>query len=156
MQTEIALSTMEAEYIALSTSCRNFFPLIDITNELCTAFQVEMQTKTQMHIKIHEDNIGALTLGKLKPQRITPRSKHYAIKYHWFLPHPFSVATTAVSCYFQCSLRCLCHLRIFCKILSLCCWLRHPISEVPHGLSRHYLAEPFHPKVLLTYAFSRL
>jgi hypothetical protein len=32
--------------------------------------------------------------------------------------------------------------------------LRHPISEVPHGLSRHYLAEPFCPKVLLTYAFS--
>jgi hypothetical protein len=41
-------------------------------------------------------------------------------------------------------------------ILSLCCWLRHPISEVPHGLSRHYLAEPFRPKVLLTYEFSHL
>ncbi len=37
-----------------------------------------------MHIKIHEDNIGALTLGKLEPRRMTPRSKHYAIKYHWF------------------------------------------------------------------------
>jgi hypothetical protein len=34
--------------------------------------------------------------------------------------------------------------------------LRHPISEVPHSLSRHYLAEPFCPKVLLTYAFSCL
>jgi hypothetical protein len=84
MQTEIALSTMEAEYIALSTSCHDLFLLIDITNELCTALQVEMQTKTQMHIKIHEDNIGALTLGKLEPRRMTPRSKHYAIKYHWF------------------------------------------------------------------------
>jgi hypothetical protein len=73
-----------------------------------------------------------------------------------FLPHPFFVATAAVSCYFECSLRCLCHWRIFYEILSLCCWLRHPISEVPHGLSRYYLAEPFHPKVLLTYAFSRL
>jgi hypothetical protein len=84
MQTEIALSTMEAECVALSTSCCDLFLLIDITNELCTALQVEMQTVTQMHIKIHEDNIGALTLGKLKPQRMTPRSKHYAIKYHWF------------------------------------------------------------------------
>jgi hypothetical protein len=75
---------MEAEYVALSTSCRDLFPLIDITNELCTVLQVEMQTETQMHIKIHKDNIGALTLGKLEPRRITPRSKHYAIKYHWF------------------------------------------------------------------------
>jgi hypothetical protein len=84
MQTEIALSTMEAEYIALSTSCRDLFLLIDITNELCMVLQVEMETETQMHIKIHEDNIGALILGKLKPRRMTPRSKHYAIKYHWF------------------------------------------------------------------------
>ncbi len=67
MQTDIALSTMEAEYDALSTSCRDLFPLIDITNELCTTLQVEMQTKTQMHIKIHKDNIGALILGKLEP-----------------------------------------------------------------------------------------
>jgi hypothetical protein len=68
MQTEIALSTMEAEYVALSTSCRDLFPLINITNELCTALQVEMQAETHMHIKIHEDNIGALTLGKLEPR----------------------------------------------------------------------------------------
>ncbi len=33
---------------------------------------------------IHEDNVGTLTLGKLKPRRMTPRSKHYAVKYHWF------------------------------------------------------------------------
>ncbi len=31
LQTEIALSTMEARYVALSSSCRNLFPLIDIT-----------------------------------------------------------------------------------------------------------------------------
>jgi hypothetical protein len=33
LQTEIALSTMEAEYVALRTSCRDLFPLIDITGE---------------------------------------------------------------------------------------------------------------------------
>jgi hypothetical protein len=38
----------------------------------------------RLHIKIHEDNIGALTFGKLEPRRMTPRSKHYAIKYLWF------------------------------------------------------------------------
>ncbi len=40
-----------------------------------------------MHMKIHEDNVGALALGKLKPRQMTPRSKHYAIKYHWFREH---------------------------------------------------------------------
>ena len=38
LQTKIALSRMEAEYVALSTSCRDLFPLINITKELSTAF----------------------------------------------------------------------------------------------------------------------
>ncbi len=67
LQTENALSTMEAEYVALSTSCCDLFPLIDITNKLCTALQIEMQAETHMHIKIHKDNVGALILGKLEP-----------------------------------------------------------------------------------------
>ncbi len=77
----------EAEYVALSTLCRDLFSLIDITNELCTALQVKMHPESQMHIEIHEDNVGALTLGKLEPRRMTPRSKHYAVKYHWFREH---------------------------------------------------------------------
>ena len=43
--------------------------------------------KTNMHICVHEDNAGALALRKLEPRRMTPRSKHYAIKYHWFREH---------------------------------------------------------------------
>jgi hypothetical protein len=40
-----------------------------------------------MHRKVHEDNVGALALRKLEPRRMTPCSKHYAIKYHWFREH---------------------------------------------------------------------
>ena len=89
LQTEIALSTMEAEYVALSTSCRDLFPLIDLTKEICSIFKMDMVVKdtADMHIKVHEDNVGALALGKLEPRRMTPRSKHYAIKYHWFRKH---------------------------------------------------------------------
>jgi hypothetical protein len=87
LQTEIALSTMEAEYVALSTSCRALFPLIDVAREICTAFSIGLSGTAQMHIKIHEDNVGALALGKLEPRHMTPRSKHYAIKYHWFREH---------------------------------------------------------------------
>jgi len=33
---------------------------------------------------VFEDNAGALALEKLELPRMTPRSKHYAVKYHWF------------------------------------------------------------------------
>ncbi len=78
---------MEAKYVALSTLCRDLFPLIDITREIWTAFSIELSGTAQMHIKIHEDNVGALALGKLEPRHMTPQSKQYAIKYHWFREH---------------------------------------------------------------------
>ncbi len=89
LQTEIALSTMEAEYVALSTSCQDLFPLINATKEICSIFKVDLVVKetVNMHIKVHEDNDGALALGKLEPRRMTPFSKHYVVKYHWFHKH---------------------------------------------------------------------
>lgn len=43
-----------------------------------------MDKHSNMIIKIYKDNVGALTLGRLEPCRMTPQSKHYAIKYHGF------------------------------------------------------------------------
>jgi hypothetical protein len=87
LQTEIALSTMEAEYVALSTACKDLFPIVDMVKSLCSAVGLSCESVAQLHIKIHEDNVGALTLAGLEPRRMTPRSKHYAIKYHWFREH---------------------------------------------------------------------
>ena len=84
LQTEIALSTMESEYVALSTACKDLFPIMDLVKEIGTFFELPIKDKARFHVRIHEDNVGALTLGKLEPRRMTPRSKHYAIKYHWF------------------------------------------------------------------------
>ncbi len=78
---------MEAEYVALSASCCDLFPLIDISKEICPALLVDPPVSAQMHIKIHVDNVGALILAKLEPRRMTPRSKHYAVKYQWFCEH---------------------------------------------------------------------
>jgi hypothetical protein len=78
---------MEAEYVALSMSCQDLFPIIDVTKELCSIFNLDMQASADLHIKIHKDNVGALMLGKLEPWQMTPCSKHYAIKYHWFCKH---------------------------------------------------------------------
>lgn len=87
LQTEIALSTMEAEYVALSTACKDLFPIVTMIKEVAQSVGISVKTIANMHIKIHEDNVGALTLAKLEPARMTPRSKHYAIKYHWFREH---------------------------------------------------------------------
>jgi hypothetical protein len=75
---------MEAEYVVLSSSCHDLFPLIDITQEICSALLLHFPDTAQMHIKIHKDNVGTLILGQLEPRQMTPHSKHYAVKYHWF------------------------------------------------------------------------
>jgi hypothetical protein len=56
---------MEAEYVALSMSCQDLFPIIDVTKEICSIFNLDMQASADLHIKIHEDSVGALMLGKL-------------------------------------------------------------------------------------------
>jgi hypothetical protein len=33
---------------------------------------------------VHEDNAGALELANMEPGQITPRSKRYLVKMHWF------------------------------------------------------------------------
>ena len=87
LQTEIALSTMEAEYISISTACRDLLPVINIVKQLSASVGFDTDFISKIHVRIHEDNVGALTLGKMEPRRMTPRSKHYAIKYHWFREH---------------------------------------------------------------------
>lgn len=84
LQTETATSTMEAEVIAMSSCCRELMPIIDMVNEVGTAVGLKSPDSPKMHIRIHEDNAGALILAQTIPPQFTPRSKHYAIKTHWF------------------------------------------------------------------------
>ena len=85
LQTEIATSTMEAEYIALSTAMRDLIPIKDKVETIINAFDLEKIPITKMcKTIVHEDNMGCLKLSQLEPGRMTPRSKHYGIKYHWF------------------------------------------------------------------------
>ena len=82
LQTEIALSMIEAEYIVLSTTCKDIFPLIDLVMKLGTALGLSILSSGNLHIRILEDSIGALTLGKLEPQCMTLCSKHNTITNH--------------------------------------------------------------------------
>jgi hypothetical protein len=84
LQTSIATSTMESEYIALSIALRAAIPLLDICVSINEGLGLTKQKLLTFKTTIHEDNMGALTLAKLEPGRHTPRSKFYALRLHWF------------------------------------------------------------------------
>ena len=84
LQTETALSTMEAEIIALAHCCRELFPVVDIVKELGDVVGLATEDLVSMHVSVHEDNAGALILAQTIPPQFTPRSKYYAIKTVWF------------------------------------------------------------------------
>jgi histone deacetylase 1/2 len=85
LQTETALSTMEAEYIALSTAMRALLPMRQIHSEILSAFMQQEAQNVSTVSSVWEDNQAALLLATATdPPRLTPRSKHIAIKYHWF------------------------------------------------------------------------
>ena len=85
LQTEISLSTCEAEYVALSQALRKAIPLMEIVKEMSElGYNVGATTPT-VHCTLFEDNSGALTLAKAPAMR--PRTKHINVKYHHFRSH---------------------------------------------------------------------
>jgi hypothetical protein len=81
MQTEIALSTTEAEYIALSQAMRDLIPFSNMAKELGNHYH-ELTGNPKILCRLFEDNNGALLLAK--EHRYRPRTKHIALKYHHF------------------------------------------------------------------------
>jgi hypothetical protein len=83
LQTETALSTMEAEIISLAACMRELIPIMDLVKELAGAVGIPVGN-VNMRVSIHEDNSGALVLAETLPPQFTPRSKYYATKTIWF------------------------------------------------------------------------
>jgi len=75
---------MEAEYIALSSALRELIPFQRLLKTVWTTVGMEDRDITTIKTTVFEDNQGFLTLSNLEPPRMTPCSKHYALKYHWF------------------------------------------------------------------------
>jgi hypothetical protein len=84
-QTEIALSTLEAEYNALPQVMRDLIPLRSLFSEVGQTLKLDFATIAKMHSKVFEDNNGALCLA-LSP-RMTLRTKYIGVKYHFFKSH---------------------------------------------------------------------
>jgi hypothetical protein len=78
LQTEVAASTMESEYVALSQAMRDLIPMRRLTKKLCDEIFGENRYKATMYSSVFEDNQAALQLARAP--RMTPRTKHYGIK----------------------------------------------------------------------------
>jgi len=84
LQTEVALSTTEAEYIALSQAMRDLIPMKALLSELATLTCLSFDSTTTFST-VFEDNKGCVELANAPKMR--PRTKHIALKYHHFRSH---------------------------------------------------------------------
>ena len=83
LQDCISLNTMESEYIALSTAMK---PLIHLRH-MYFHISETMALPFSRERFIFEDNQACIALTSTAPPRLTPRSKHIAVRYHWFRSH---------------------------------------------------------------------
>ena len=82
LQSLIALSTTEAEYISLSTALREVIPLMELIREMRDqGFDIKSATPT-VHCKVFEDNSGALEIATV--HKVRPRTKHLNVQLHHF------------------------------------------------------------------------
>ena len=82
LQTQIALSTTEAEYIALSQSLRETIPVMELLKELKREGFSTYSSSPTVYCKAFEDNSGALELARTPKMR--PRTKQINLVYHHF------------------------------------------------------------------------
>ena len=81
LMTAICLSTLEAEYQALSLSMKHVIAFKNLIDELVTILKLD-RLKTTVAAKVFEDNQGALYLAT--NQRLTSRTKYFHVKWHHF------------------------------------------------------------------------
>ena len=82
LQTEIALSTTESEYMGLSYSLREAIPIMRILREFKKHSISIINDTTPVQCRVFEDNSGALEMGRVDKYR--PRTKHLNLKLHHF------------------------------------------------------------------------
>ena len=85
LQTEIALSTTEAECIALSQAMREVIPFMNLMQEIDDIFGLH-NPSPKIHCKVFEDNRSCIKVAE--SPKFTPRTKHIAIKYHCQVSSP--------------------------------------------------------------------
>jgi hypothetical protein len=85
LQSQVALSTTEAEYNAMSQALCDVIPIMGLLQEMREPDFKVLCTKPYVYCKVFEDNSGALELARLPKHH--PRTKHINIWYHHFHEH---------------------------------------------------------------------
>jgi hypothetical protein len=85
LQWEVALSSTEAEYNALSESLWHVISLMQLVNEVKERGWPAPESLPAVHCKVFEDNAGAMEMARLPKMR--PRTKHLCVRLHHFREH---------------------------------------------------------------------
>jgi hypothetical protein len=85
LQSQVALSTTEAEYIAMSQALRDVIPIMGLLQEMREQDFKVLCNEPHVYCKVFEDNSGALELARLP--KLCPRTKHINVCYHHFREH---------------------------------------------------------------------
>jgi hypothetical protein len=85
LQSQIALSTTQAKYIAMSQALRDVIPVMNLLQEMREQNFKVVCIEPYVYCKVFEDNTGALELARLP--KLCPRTKHINICYHHFYKH---------------------------------------------------------------------
>eukprot|EP00978_Attheya_sp_CCMP212_P002524 scaffold5126_cov29-Attheya_sp.AAC.3 len=96
LQTQVALSTTEAEYVALSQSLRELLPVMRLLNEAKAIGINILHTKPIIRCTVFEENKGTLELTNVPKMRA--RTKHINSKYHHFRDFVIRKIVSVLAC----------------------------------------------------------
>ena len=82
LEKKIALSTLEAEYSALSASIRALIPIRELLFEISHTVALPKSLITTIRSTVFEDNQGAFLLATT--QRISARTRYFTVEFHHF------------------------------------------------------------------------
>jgi hypothetical protein len=82
LQTKIALSTLEAEYSALSAATRALIPIRELLFEMAKTISLPPSLTTTIRSTVFEDNQGCYLLATT--QRISARTRYFTVEFHHF------------------------------------------------------------------------
>ena len=84
LQSLTALSTVEAEYIALSSAMRELIPLRRLVKEIADVLDIKV-ADTNVKSTVFEDSMGCIQVTNAP--KMTARTKHINLRYHFFKSH---------------------------------------------------------------------
>ena len=82
LQTEIALSSTESEYMGLSYALQEAIHMMEILKEMKHYGFPVTEPNTDVHCRVFEDNSGAIDMARV--HKFRPQTKHVNIKLHHF------------------------------------------------------------------------